>query len=61
MNKFIQLNIDLLWKNLTFCINIFIVCFHSHYDVLITRREIFLKWKRLRRGISTSTQRKRKD
>lgn len=37
----IQLNIDLLWKNLTFCINIFIVCFHSHYDVLITRRDTF--------------------
>ena len=41
MNKFIQLNIDLLLKNLAFCINIFIVCFHSHYDVLITRRDTF--------------------
>ena len=27
MNKFIQLNIDLLWKNLAFCINIFIVLY----------------------------------
>ena len=27
MSKFIQLNIDLLLKNLAFCINIFIVCF----------------------------------
>ena len=41
MNKFIQLNIDLLLKNLAFCIN------YKERD--------FLKWKRLRLEISTST------